>query len=389
MILPTTMMTHHFNILDDMLASVAGKVAPAIQAVVRFCGEEVYTGFSGWLDPDERHQPVVPDTLYDLASVSKLFTTVAFMHLVEEGRVSLDQPVCTVLPQFSGQRRISPYEDPLHWGDFVQPQDATEAHVDADKVTFHHLLTHTSGLPAWRALKDQHDAAAARKMALETDFFYPTGQHVVYSDIGLILVGMAIEVLSGMRLDEAVHKWISAPLGLERTCYLPVEGQPYDTSRIAPTEFCTMRNYRVWGEVHDENAFRLGGIAGHAGVFSTANELARFGQALLDGGPPLLQPATLAEMVKVQAQEGNTRRGIGFLLWSPDPQASSHPFSYEAFGHTGFTGTSLWMDPHNHLVVALLTNRVYYGRDAAAITRFRVDFHKAVIDLVARTIHPR
>jgi CubicO group peptidase (beta-lactamase class C family) len=375
--------------LDQVVTSAVGKVAPAIQVVVRHHGEEIYSHCSGWLDPENKQIPVNPDTLFDLASVSKLFTTITFMHLVEEGRVSLNQPVCTVVQQFSGQRRISPYEDPLHWGDFVQPQDANEEYVDAGKVTFQHLLTHTSGLPAWRALKDQADAAAARQMALETDFFYPTGQRVVYSDIGLILVGMATELLSGMRLDKAVHKWASVPLGLKRTRYLPVDEQPYDTSDMAPTEFCAMRHYRVWGEVHDENAFRLGGIAGHAGVFSTASELARFGQALLDGGPPLLQPATLAEMVKVQAQEGDTRRGIGFLLWSPDPQASSHPFGKGAFGHTGFTGTSLWVDPQNSLVVALLTNRVYYGRDAAAVTRFRVDFHQAVMDLIASTTHSR
>lgn len=375
--------------LDQVVTSAVAEVAPAIQAAIHFRGEEIYAGCSGWLDPDERRLPVKQDTLFDLASVSKLFTTVAFMHLVEEGRVSLDQPVCTVLPKFSGMRRISPYEDPLRWGNFVQPAHYDMQDVDAGKVTFRHLLTHTSGLPAWRPLKDQPDAAAGRQMAMETEFFYPTGQRVVYSDIGLILVGMAVEVSSGMQLDEAVHQWISAPLELERTCYLPVEDQPYDTSGMAPTEYCTMRKTRVWGEVHDENAFRLGGIAGHAGVFSTASELARFGQALLGGGPPLLQPATLAEMVKVQAQEGNTRRGIGFLLWSPDPQASSHPFGKEAFGHTGFTGTSLWIDPFNSLVVALLTNRVYYGRDAAAITRFRVDFHQVVIDLVARTTHYR
>jgi CubicO group peptidase (beta-lactamase class C family) len=383
------MKIYHLNELDDLLSSATNTVAPAIQAVVRRQGEVVFTACSGWLDPNTRQLPVKPDTLFDLASVSKLFTTLAFMHLVEEGRVSLDQPVSTIIRQFSGRRPISPYENPLHWGDFVQPQDTNETDVDAGRVTFRHLLTHTSGLPAWRPLKDQLDAAAARQMALVTDFFYPTGERVIYSDIGLILVGLAIEILSGMRLDEAVHRWVVAPLGLERTCYLPLEGQPYDTRGIAPTEYCTMRNTRVWGEVHDENAFRLGGVAGHAGVFSTAGELARFGQVLLDGGPPLVQPTTLAEMVRVQAHEGSIRRGIGFLLWSPDPQASSHPFSQEAFGHTGFTGTSLWIDPQNSLVVALLTNRVYYGRDAAAITRFRVDFHQAVIDLVTSATHPR
>ena len=154
-------------------------------------------------------------------------------------------------------------------------------------------------------------------------------------------------------------------MGLTATRYLPIAGQPYDTANIAPTEWCAWRKRRVLGEVHDENAARLGGVAGHAGLFSSAPELARFGQAYLDGGAPLLAPATVAEMTRLQMEDGAIRRGLGFALWSPDPEASSNPFHPSAFGHTGFTGTSLWIDPSRALLVALLTNRVYYGRDAA------------------------
>jgi CubicO group peptidase (beta-lactamase class C family) len=367
-----------FSSLHTLLSTT--NAAPAISALVHQRGQTVFSAALGWLDPDTRQRPVAMDTRFDLASVSKLFTTVTFMTLVEEGKVSLDQPVSTLLPDFSGQRLIRPYEDPLDWGGFVQP--GIEGTVDAGAITFRQLLSHSSGLPAWRPLKDQPDAESARRMALETDFFYPTGTRVVYSDIGLILTGMAIEVLTGQRLDAAVRERVTAPLGLAHTGYLPVKNQPYDTSNIAPTEVCVMRKYRVVGEVHDENAWRLGGIAGHAGVFSTAPDLARFGQMLLEGGVPLLQPTTLAQMTTLQAQDGNTRRGIGFTLRSSDPDSFTYPFSPRSFGHTGFTGTSLWIDPEYDLVVALLTNRVYYGRAAEAITRLRVDFHREVVERI-------
>jgi CubicO group peptidase (beta-lactamase class C family) len=366
--------------LDAIISSATGQAAPAMRALVRWRGETVYSACSGWLDPETRQRPVSEDTLFDLASVSKLFTTATFMTLVEDGKVSLDQSVCTLLPQFSGLRPIRPYEDPLRWGEYVEPEPLSDDLVDAGQVTFRNLLAHNSGLPAWRPFKDQPDAAAACRMALESDFFYLTGRRVVYSDVGLILTGMAIEQLTGVRLDEAMRVRVTVPLGLNQTRYLPLEGQPYDTRSIAPTEFCAMRQYRVLGEVHDESTWRLGGIAGHAGVFSTAPELARFGQVLLDGGAPLLQLQTLAEMTRLQAQDGDVRRGIGFSLRSPDLQSFNYPFSPRSFGHTGFTGTSIWIDPEYQLMVVLLTNRVYCGRDPEAITRLRVAFHHAVVN---------
>ncbi len=373
-------MNTYTTILDNILTASVGVAAPAICAEVRQHGKTIYSASLGWLDPEEKQRLVTEDTLFDMASVSKMFTTVTFMTLVEAGQVSLDQPVCSILPDFSGLRPIRPYDDPLNWGGFVQPRTPSDQLVDAGKVTFRHLLTHSSGLPAWRALKDQPDAEAARRMVLETAFFYPTGERVVYSDLGLILVGMAIETLTGQRLDEAMQTRLAAPLGLTHTRYLPLEDQPYDTTNIAPTEVCAMRHYRVCGEVHDENTWRLGGIAGHAGVFSTAPELAHFGQVLLDGGQPLLHPATLHEMTTLQAQEDGMLRGIGFGLRSTDPEAYNHVFSPRSFGHTGFTGTSLWVDPQYELVIALLTNRVYYGRAVEAIIRLRVDFHRAVLE---------
>ena len=279
----------------------------------------------------------------------------------------------------SGLRGIAPYEHPLRPGEMV-PTDYEGQHVDASQVTFRNLLVHNSGLPAWHALFRAQSAAAARQQAIDSPFFYPTGAQVVYSDIGLILLGMATEQLTGQRLDEVIFERVTGPLGLENTRYLPIDRTNPAMGQVVPTEFCAWRKRRLAGEVHDENAARLGGVAGHAGLFSTAADLARFGQIFLQGGAPLLRPETVAEMTRLQSEHGSTRRGLGFALWSPDAEVSSNPFSMQTFGHTGFTGTSLWIDPQRRLVVALLTNRVYYGRDAAAISAYRVKIHRAVVE---------
>ncbi|MBN2392900.1 MAG: beta-lactamase family protein [Anaerolineae bacterium] len=372
-----------------VLQNAIGVITPAAQLVVRLHGDVVFSEAFGWLDPETRERPTQPDTLFDMASVSKLFTVTAFMTLVEEGCVALDTPVSVVLPEFSGARPIQPYEDPLSSNGMVTVSES-DGVVDAGQVTFHDLLTHTSGLPAWRPLFHQPSAEAARQMALDTFFSYPIGTQVVYSDIGLILLGMAIECLTGQSLDTAVCNRVTAPLNLRNTRYLPVSSVESVQSfeNIAPTEFCAWRGRRIVGAVHDENAYRLGGVAGHAGIFSTAEDIAAFGQMFLDRpagqrrGFPLLLSSTVDAMTRCYTDGIGTRRGLGFALWLPDPEASSNPFSRRAFGHTGFTGTCLWMDPKRDLVVALLTNEVYNGRQNRGIAGLRVAVHRAIVETI-------
>ncbi len=378
-----------------ILQNAVGVITPAAQLVVRWCGDVVCSEAFGWLDPETREQPTQRDTLFDMASVSKLFTVTAFMTLVEEGRVALDTPVSAVLPEFSGLRPIQPYEDPLNPGGMVAVS-ASSGFVDAGRVTFHDLLTHISGLPAWRPLYREPSADAARLMALNTFFSYPTGAQVVYSDIGLILLGMAIEQLTSQALDAAVRNRVTAPLELHNTYYLPLSPENAATPKseiqnpqsVAPTEFCAWRNRRIAGAVHDENAYRLGGVAGHAGVFSTAEDVAAFGQIFLDRpsgkrrGFPLLLSSTVDAMTRCYTDGVGARRGLGFALWLDDPEASSNPFGQRAFGHTGFTGTCLWMDPERDLVVALLTNEVYNGRQNRGIAGLRVAVHRAIVEAI-------
>jgi serine-type D-Ala-D-Ala carboxypeptidase len=368
---------------EDIVAQSLGKVFTAAQLEVRVAGKVVISEAWGHVDPEERRRPTRDDTLFDIASISKLFTTATFMTLARDGKVALGDPVSSVLPEFSGRRPIQAYENPQKAGAFVEVAPPGGETVDAGAVTFRDLLCHSSGLPAWRPLNMAGGRDAALRMALSTFFSYPTRSRVVYSDIGLILVGLAVERLSGLPLDGAVKARVLEPLGLRHTRYFPapVDPQAIAGLDIAPTELCAWRKRRIVGEVHDENAASLGGVAGHAGVFSTASDLAAFGQRFLEGGAPILDAQTVAEMTRLQSEDGAVRRGIGFALWSPDPEASSNPLGRRAFGHLGFTGTSLWMDPERALVVACTTNRVYYGRDSSGIAAFRVALHRAIAEI--------
>ena len=366
-----------FSKADSILTRAVGTITPATQLVIQHNGVVVHKVAMGFLDPETKTRMVNHETLFDLASLTKLFTTTAFMKLVEQGKVSVDDSVMNILPEFSGVRSIQPYENPLDWGKTVSVTDQTGG-VDASQVTFRNLLAHNSGLPAWRAFKDEPDAQSAIRLALDTFFSYPTGERVVYSDVGLILLGLAVSRLAGSPLDETIYQRVTKPLGL--SAHFRPAAPLQSTQNIAPTEFCKWRGRRIIGEVHDESAWRLGGVAGHAGMFAHARDVAAFGQSFLDAA--LLQRETIAEMTRLQVEFNDTRRGLGFALWSPDPEASSNPFSPVTFGHTGFTGTCLWIDPSRALVVALLTNDVYGGRAGRGIAGLRVQIHEAIVERV-------
>lgn len=368
----------NFSLIDSLIADHLGKTFPAAQVEIRV-GEVVYSRAFGYLDPETQSRITDHASRFDLASLSKLFTVAAFMTFAEESRVALEQRVCEILPEFVGARPIMPYPDPLKPGAWVEVVPPDGARVDAGQITFRHLLAHNSGLPAWLPLWKLESREQMREAALYAPFAYPTGTRVIYSDIGLILLGFALERIAGQSLAEIVRERVIAPLGLSSISYGPIA-----CDNVAPTEFYAHQGRRMCGEVHDENAWALGGVAGHAGLFGTARDVAAFGEMFRRGSAPILKSEAVAEMTRVQAQDGAVRRGIGFALWSPDPSAASNPLSEKAFGHTGFTGTSLWIDPTRDLVVACLTNRVYYGRDNAdAIMAFRVTLHRTIVEIVA------
>lgn len=368
--------------LDPFLSEAAGRVFPAAVVHISQAGQTLYHRATGRLDPTIE-QPasdlLSTTTRFDLASLTKLFTTTAFLHLVAGGKVALDSPVSSILAEFSGRRPIQPYEDPLRPGHFIEVSRET-ALVDADQVTFRHLLAHNSGLPAWRPLFHL-PSASIRAAVLNTFFAYRPGSQVVYSDLGYILNGWAIEQISGRPLGEAIADLVLAPLG-----WPAIRFGPLPPAESAPTELCPWRERRMHGEVHDENSWAMGGIAGHAGLFGTAEGLAAFGRAWLDslnGGPATLLPRPLAEeAIRCQAEDGAVRRGLGWLLWSPDAETVGHSLGPGSFGHTGFTGTSLYIAPQRQLVIACLTNYVYDGRRPAAIQAFRRALHEQVVQLL-------
>jgi len=394
---------HASSIVEQAL----DRVFPAAVVLIARHGLVVYHRAYGYFDPEQRQQPTPKDSLFDVASLTKLFTTTAFMRLVEAGYVGLDQPVAEILPEFGGRRPIGGTEDPL--AKVPLPVEDTYAgrEVDASAVTFRHLLTHTSGLAAWRSVYLQNPTEqaisvrdfspgqvipqerATRIAAIyKYDFAYPTAAKVVYSDLGLIILGEAIARLAGKPLELALREWVLEPLRLKDTGFTPPLSL---ASRIAPTEICAWRQRRLRGEVHDENAAGLGGVAGHAGLFTTAWDVAVLGQLYLNGGTygdaALLTPVTVAEMTREQVAWEEMRRGLGWMLKARQGASCGSFFSDDSYGHTGFTGTSLWIDPRRDLLVVVMTNRVYYGRDVEGILRLRPAFHDAVIQAIEGDYH--
>ena len=389
--------------LEEIVRDGLDAVYPAAALLIARRGGVVLHSGYGYVEPARRQRPARTDSLYDLASVSKLFTVTAFMTLVEARVVALDTPVADVLPAFGGTRPIGPVEDPRTQTPLpADPAFAGQA-VDARQVTFLHLLTHTSGLAAWRSLfregthtpgdvplphRVSTQARAQRVAAIweRYGFAYPPGRHMVYSDLGLILLGEAIARLAEMPLDAYVQRSVLAPLDLAHTTYNPL-AHAVPPEQIVPTEHCTWRRRRCHGEVHDENAASLGGVAGHAGLFSTVWDVAVLGQATLNGGcyggARLLSPQTVSEMTREQVNFGDRPRGLGWLRRSRERSSAGRRFGPHSYGHTGFTGTSLWIDPDRELVVALLTNRVYGGRDPAGIARLRPRLHDAIVEAIA------
>ena len=311
-------------------------------------------------------RPVESTTIYDLASLTKVVgLTSACMLLVDQGKLALDAPAQHYVPEFRG--------------------DGKEA------VTIRHLLTHSSGLPAWRALYQEADSrATALWIVNTTPLATPPGKAYVYSDLGAIVLTEVVERITGEPLDAFLERRVFRPLGMPATRYLPPERW---RERIAPTENDTSYRHRLLrGEVHDENAGRLGGVSGHAGLFSNALDLSRFAAMLLNGGSwdslQLIHSETVADFTRRQGIVSGSSRALGWDT-PPDPPDSTSSagtkLSPRAFGHTGFTGTSLWMDPQKDLFIILLTNRVHPTRSNTAILKVRPH----VADLVVAALtHP-
>nr|WP_042193611.1 serine hydrolase domain-containing protein [Kibdelosporangium sp. MJ126-NF4]CEL20796.1 Beta-lactamase class C and other penicillin binding proteins [Kibdelosporangium sp. MJ126-NF4]CTQ98399.1 Beta-lactamase class C and other penicillin binding proteins [Kibdelosporangium sp. MJ126-NF4] len=285
--------------------------------------------------------PVTEDALFDLASVTKPIVGLAVLALVDQDVLTLDDPVSRYLPDY--------------------------ASTDKAGVTVRHLLTHTSGLPGGIPLYRAHPTRAGLLDAIRTGPLRAApGTRVEYSSQGFIVLGLVAEAATRAPLDTLVADLVTRPAGMTSTVYTPV---PAD--RAVATEDCPWRGEVVCGQVHDENAVVLGGVCGHAGLFGTLADLEALGRILAGGGAELLTARTFTDMITCHTGGLNLRRT---LAWQGQdvPGSSLSPVAY---GHTGFTGTSLWVEPDRARYYVLLTNRVHPSRTGDAIVHVRQVFH--------------
>ncbi len=341
-----------FGVLEQAIAS---RAFPAASIAVTQADKLIALRAFGRFTYDPISPQPDPGTLFDLASVTKvLSTTTMAMILYERGLLDLDIPVISIVGEFSG-------EDPRR-----------------DEVTLRMLLAHSSGLPAYEKLfMRAHSRDELLQAAFSTELANDPGSHAEYSDIGFIVLGVALERLADEPLDRFCQREILGPLGMTHTTFNPVsELRP----TIPPTEDDkTFRHRIIQGEVQDENASVLGGVAGHAGLFATAQDVALFAHTLLKGGSPILRPETISLFTTRETSPEGTSRALGWDTPSA-PSQSGRYFSARAYGHLGYTGTSLWIDPERQLSVTLLTNRTWPDCANKAIKQVRPKFHDAVIE---------
>lgn len=316
--------------------------------------------FTYW-DEDTDAPAVTPTTVYDVASVTKIVaTTSVAMLLYQSGVLKLDTPVGEMLPGF------------------IIGRDST---ARARKVTFRHLLAHNSGLPGYVPMfKTAGSAQELLRECLRLPIEAEPGERAEYSDPGFILLGKALETILCQDLASWAAKHVFAPLGMTHSFFAP---HPSLRSEIPPTEIdTTFRHRRIQGEVQDEHAWLLGGIAGHAGLFSNVRDLLHFSQSILDPeSVALFHPETVETFAQRQPPEDSSR-GLGWDTPSPESSSGKH-FSRNSVGHLGYSGCSLWIDRDAGVAVTLLTNRTWPVRDSELIRSVRPSFHNAVREALA------
>ncbi len=329
------MSARRLAVIDDIVEEgLRDKKMPGAVVLIGFQGRVVYRKAFGQRQLEPTPEPMTLDTVFDLASLTKpIATGTSIMQLIEAGKIGLDDLVAKHLPAFGNHGK--------------------------EAITVRHLLTHQGGLIADNSMKDYangREKAIERLMALEP--LAAPGERLIYSDVGFMVLGELVASVSGQPLEEYTRQHIFEPLGMRETMYRPTS---LPAERFAPTE--QRDGHWMRGEVHDPRAFALGGVAGHAGLFSTADDLARYAQALLHGGElggtRVLKPETVQLMTSPQPIPGGGIRGLG---WDKRTGYSSNRgdlLSPSACGHGGFTGTALWFDPQQQLFVIFLSNRVH------------------------------
>jgi serine-type D-Ala-D-Ala carboxypeptidase len=332
---------------------------------------------------------VAPSTLFDLASLTKvLATTPMAMLLYERGLLDLDAPIIGTVPEFLAD-------------------SSGQADPRRRDVTFRMLLAHSSGLPAYEKLfLKAHSRDELLRAAFGIALSADPGSRAEYSDIGFIILGVALERIAGEPLDVFCQREIFAPLAMTHTTFNPPADSrrqipptaderekrgaralarelPMGTSEAAGSQHpSAFRNRIIQGEVQDENASMLGGVAGHAGLFSTVQDIARFAHVMLQEGQPVFRPETVALFTRRESMSLGTSRALGWDTPSTPSQSGKH-FGPRSYGHLGYTGTSLWIDPERRLSITLLTNRTWPDCSNHAIKQIRPRFHDVIVEALS------
>lgn len=342
------------GVFDILAQAIEARAFPGCSVSITHQGELVACKALGRFTY-EPSAAVSTDSLFDLASLTKVVaTTPMAMILYERGVLDLDAPVSAVVPEFAA-------------GDGRRGE-----------VTLRMLLAHSSGLPAYEKLflvaQTRDELLQA---AFATELSAAPGTRAEYSDIGFIILGVALERLADEPLDAFCQREVFGPLAMAHTTFNPAKAiRP----EIPPTaDDRTFRHRIVQGEVQDENSSVLGGVAGHAGLFSTAEDLARFAHSMLNGGYPLLRAETVQLFTRRASEPEGSSRALGWDTPSAPSQSGKY-LSPRSFGHLGYTGTSLWIDPERRLSIALLSNRTWPDCQGQAIRQMRPAFHDAVVE---------
>jgi CubicO group peptidase (beta-lactamase class C family) len=348
-----------FSEIDFLIsAAIKDSAFPGAVVLIGNDKEIIYKKGYGNFTYDSTSTKVIDKTIYDIASLTKVIaTTTAVMICVDKNLLMPDNPVSKYIPEF--------------------------AQNDKEKITIKNLLLHNSGLPSWKKYYTSNLSAEE----IINDIYnlkpeYQPGTKTLYSDLGFIVLGKLIEKVSGRTLDQFCYEEIFTPLEMQNTFFNPDDSLKY---LIAPTEFDNYwRMKQIQGEVHDETASLLNGVAGHAGLFSSAEDIAKLLQMILNkgfyNGRQLIKSETIETFTKRYSDESS--RALGWDTKSKTGSSAGNYFDESSFGHLGFTGTSVWIDPKRNLFVVFLTNRVYPSRENKKIFSIRPKLHDAVIKAI-------
>ncbi|MCP5063082.1 MAG: serine hydrolase [Ignavibacteriae bacterium] len=351
--------TFNFSEVNELMEqAISDSVFPGAVLLFGIDNSFFYSKAFGHYTYDKTSNPITTNSIFDLASVSKVVaTTSAAMILVDESKLNLDEKVISYLPEFNNNGK--------------------------EIITIKNLLVHNSGLAAFKKYYDEFSTAEeVINDIMNLELIYEPGTKYVYSDLGMITLQKVIERISTKSLDKFLEEKLFQPLGMNLTMYSPSNEIKRNCVPTELDDFWRMR--QLQGEVHDERAFMLNGVAGHAGLFSTAEDLSKFARMLLNNGKfnhnNFIKKETIEEWTTKQSDQSD--RGLGWDTRSKESSSSGKYFSKNSFGHTGYTGTSIWVDKESKLFVILLSNRVHPTRANRKIIKFRPKIHDVIYESV-------